>query len=85
MPAIAETVSARLAAPVELQNDEASLIRAAQRGDQGAFERLVRSHDQAVLRLASNLLRSPDEARERLARRLGPVSHRKPCDPIMTG
>ena len=44
--------------------DEASLIREAQRGDQDAFERLVRSYDQSVLRLAVNLLRSPDEARD---------------------
>jgi RNA polymerase sigma-70 factor (ECF subfamily) len=44
--------------------DEAALIRAAQRGDQDAFERLVRAYDQSVLRLAVNLLRSPDEARD---------------------
>jgi RNA polymerase sigma-70 factor (ECF subfamily) len=41
-----------------------SLIRAAQRGDQDAFEQLVRAHDQTVLRLAMNLLRSPDDARD---------------------
>lgn len=45
-------------------SDEAALIRTAQRGDQEAFERLVRSYDQSVLRLAMNLLRSPDEARD---------------------
>ena len=44
--------------------DEAGLIRAAQRGDQDAFERLVRTYDRNVLRLAVNLLRSPDEARD---------------------
>jgi RNA polymerase sigma-70 factor (ECF subfamily) len=48
----------------ETKNDEASLIRAAQRGDQDAFEQLVRSYDQSVLRIAMNLLRSPDEARD---------------------
>lgn len=42
--------------------DEAGLIRAAQRGDQAAFERLVRQYDQNVLRLAMNLLRSPEDA-----------------------
>jgi RNA polymerase sigma-70 factor (ECF subfamily) len=42
--------------------DEAALIRAAQAGDQDAFERLVRSYDQSVLRLAMNLLRSADDA-----------------------
>ncbi len=36
-----------------------TLIRAAQRGDQDAFEQLVRTYDQSVLRLAMNLLRSP--------------------------
>jgi RNA polymerase sigma-70 factor (ECF subfamily) len=56
----AETVSAILAAPL----DEAGLIRAAQRGDEDAFERLVRSYDQSVLRIGMNLLRSPDEARD---------------------
>lgn len=44
--------------------DEASLIRAAQRGDQDAFAALVQAHDQAVLRIAMNLLRSPEEARD---------------------
>jgi len=56
----AETVSARLAAPL----DEAGLIRAAQKGDQDAFERLVRAYDHSVLRIAMNLLRSPEEARD---------------------
>ena len=41
-----------------------SLIRAAQRGDQDAFEQLVRAYDQSVLRLAMNLLRSPEDARD---------------------
>jgi len=40
------------------------LIRAAQRGDQDAFEQLVRAYDQSVLRLAMNLLRSPEDARD---------------------
>ena len=41
-----------------------SLIRAAQAGDQDAFEQLVRTYDQSVLRLAMNLLRSPEDARD---------------------
>jgi len=41
-----------------------SLIRAAQRGDQDAFEQLVRAYDQSVLRIAMNLLRSPEDARD---------------------
>ena len=44
--------------------DEASLIRAVQRGDQDAFEQLVRAYDQSVLRLAMNLLRSQEDARD---------------------
>jgi RNA polymerase sigma-70 factor, ECF subfamily len=42
--------------------DESALIRAAQGGDQFAFERLVRLHDRDVLRLAYNLLRSEEDA-----------------------
>src|SRR5438270_7150722 len=56
----AETVSAPLVAPL----DEAGLIRASQRGDHDAFERLVRAYDHSVLRIAMNLLRSPEEARD---------------------
>ncbi len=44
--------------------NEAHLIRAAQRGDEDAFEKLVRAHDEGVLRLAMNLLRSPEDARD---------------------
>ena len=51
-------------AGVEVQFDEAALIRAAQEGDHDAFERLVRVYDQSVLRLAMNLLRSPEDARD---------------------
>ena len=58
----AETVSALVAAAPAL--DEASQIRAAQQGDQNAFERLVRAYDHSVLRIAMNLLRSPEEARD---------------------
>jgi len=46
------------------QLDEPSLIRAVQRGDQDAFEVLVRAYDQPVLRIAMNLLRSPEDARD---------------------
>jgi RNA polymerase sigma-70 factor (ECF subfamily) len=54
----AGAVGARLTPQVD------SLIRAAQRGDQEAFEQLVRAYDQSVLRLATNLLRSPEDARD---------------------
>ena len=56
----AETVSARLAAPL----DEADLIRTAQKGDHDAFEQIVRAYDHSVLRIAMNILRSPEEARD---------------------
>jgi RNA polymerase sigma-70 factor (ECF subfamily) len=56
----AGAMTTRLAAPL----DEAGLIRAAQSGDQSAFERLVRAYDQSVLRIAMNLLRSPEDARD---------------------
>lgn len=59
----AETVSARLA-PAITDLDEAGLIRAAQKGDADAFERLVRQYDRSVLRIAMNLLRAPEEARD---------------------
>src|ERR1017187_8975026 len=54
----AGAVGARLTIPVD------TLIRAAQRGDQDAFEQLVRAYDQSALRLAMNLLRSPEDARD---------------------
>jgi RNA polymerase sigma-70 factor (ECF subfamily) len=44
--------------------DELALIRAAQQGDADAFEWLVQRHDQNVLRLAYNLLRSQEDARD---------------------
>lgn len=45
-----------------IQADESGWIRAAQAGDQCAFEKLVQCYDQGVLRLALNLLRSPEDA-----------------------
>ena len=57
------TVSATLAVGL----DESGLIRAAQKGDQDAFERLVRTYDQSVLRVAMNLLRSPGRGARRLS------------------
>ena len=44
--------------------DDASLIRAAQRGDRSAFEELVRHYDHAVLRLALHLTGSEAEAQD---------------------
>jgi RNA polymerase sigma-70 factor (ECF subfamily) len=44
--------------------DEFALIRAAQAGDPDAFEQLVRAYDHSVLKLAMNLLRSAEDARD---------------------
>jgi len=60
LPDAAGATSARAAAKL----DEAALIKAVQRGDPDAFEHLVRAYDQSVLRLAMNLLRSPEDARD---------------------
>jgi RNA polymerase sigma-70 factor (ECF subfamily) len=53
-----------LAQKTGFQIDEKALIRAAQEGDQDAFGQLVRAYDQSVLRLAMNLLRSPEDAQD---------------------
>lgn len=58
-----ETISAA-AVESRTRMDEASLIRAAQKGDQDAFATLVHTYDQSVLRIAMHLLRSPEEARD---------------------
>jgi len=58
-----EAVEAAVTAAA-VQMDESALIRAAQRGDSRAFEELVRMYDQSVLRLALNLLRSPEDAND---------------------
>lgn len=49
---------------LDVQVDETALIKAAQQGDQDAFEQLVRVYDHSVLRLAMNLLRSPEDAQD---------------------
>src|SRR5436305_3955452 len=59
---MAQDAAGALGARVTKQVD--SLIRAAHRGDQDAVEQLVRAYDQSVLRLAMNLLRSPEDARD---------------------
>jgi len=51
-------------AQAAVRMDESELIRSAQQGDQDAFEQLVRLYDQNVLRLAFNLLRSAEDARD---------------------
>jgi RNA polymerase sigma-70 factor, ECF subfamily len=61
---MAQDAPAAVGARLSPKLDEASLIRAVQRGDQDAFEQLVRAYDQSVLRLAVNLLRSQEDARD---------------------
>ena len=46
------------------QADEGDLIRAAQAGNRAAFEALVERYDREVLRLALNVLRRPEDARD---------------------
>jgi RNA polymerase sigma-70 factor (ECF subfamily) len=50
--------------PASALNRDVALIRAAQEGDHDAFEQLVRLYDRNVLRLALNLLRSEEDARD---------------------
>lgn len=52
------------AVPERAVSAETEMIRAAQSGDPEAFERLVRTYDQSVLRIALNVLRSPEDARD---------------------
>jgi RNA polymerase sigma-70 factor, ECF subfamily len=54
---------ARQAAAVKLAEEQA-LVRKAQAGDRLAFEDLVRRYDRDVLRLALNLVRRPEDARD---------------------
>jgi len=61
---MAQQSAAAVGVKVAPRLDEAELIRAVQRGDQDAFEVLVRSYDQSVLGLAMNLLRSVEDARD---------------------
>ena len=58
-----EAISAITTLPAQTM-DEAALIRAAQEGDEDAFEQLVHAYDQSVLRLALNLLRSAEDAND---------------------
>jgi RNA polymerase sigma-70 factor (ECF subfamily) len=53
-----------LSAGISPDADESAIIRSVQAGDRDAFERLVRLYDRGVLKLAMNLLRSPEDARD---------------------
>ncbi|MGH9724457.1 MAG: sigma factor, partial [Candidatus Acidiferrales bacterium] len=45
-------------------SEEKSLVLSAQAGDRLAFEELVRRYDREVLRLATNLVHRPEDARD---------------------
>jgi len=57
--------SAALATVTSLPNlDERALVSEAQAGNRTAFEELVRKYDRDVLRLALNLMKRPEDARD---------------------
>src|SRR2546422_8296049 len=57
--------SAALATVTSLPNlDERALVSEAQAGNRVAFEELVRRYDRDVLRLALNLMKRPEDARD---------------------
>src|SRR5271166_1124698 len=59
------SVNAFLSTETSLPNlDDRSLVAEAQAGSRGAFEELVRRYDRDVLRLALNLMKRPEDARD---------------------
>jgi RNA polymerase sigma-70 factor (ECF subfamily) len=60
----AQTIGTLAVRGIIERTDENALIHEAQRGDPEAFEQLVRSYDQQVLRMAFNLLHSQEDARD---------------------
>ena len=62
---LANTESIGLSAkPESAVRSETALIEAAQKKDPAAFEELVRLYERSVLRLATNILRSPEDAHD---------------------
>ncbi len=61
--AVAIVSDARQAAAVKVA-EEQGLVRKAQAGDRLAFDELVRRYDREVLRLATNLVHHPEDARD---------------------
>ena len=59
-----QSTAAQREAELQTRLADAELIRQAQRGNRGAFEKLVRQYDQAVLRLAIHLTGSEHEAQD---------------------
>jgi RNA polymerase sigma-70 factor (ECF subfamily) len=59
------STDAALASETSLPNlDERALVAEAQTGNRAAFEELVRRYDRDVLRLALNLMKRPEDARD---------------------
>jgi RNA polymerase sigma-70 factor, ECF subfamily len=59
------STDAALASGTSLPNlDERALVAEAQAGNRAAFEELVRRYDRDVLRLALNLMKRPEDARD---------------------
>src|SRR5260370_37259364 len=59
------STDAALASVISLSHlDERALVAEAQAGSRAAFEELVRRHDRDVLRLALNLMKRPEDARD---------------------
>jgi RNA polymerase sigma-70 factor (ECF subfamily) len=59
------STDAALASVISLTHlDERALVAEAQTGGRAAFEELVRRHDRDVLRLALNLMKRPEDARD---------------------
>jgi RNA polymerase sigma-70 factor, ECF subfamily len=59
------STDAALASGTSLPNlDERALVAEAQTGNRAAFEELVRRYDRDVLRLALNLMKRPEDARD---------------------
>jgi RNA polymerase sigma-70 factor (ECF subfamily) len=59
------SIDTALASVTSLPNlDERALVAQAQTGDRAAFEELVRRFDRDVLRLALNLMKRPEDARD---------------------
>ncbi len=58
-----QAVKGRQTSPPQVLDDTA-LIQLAQAGSRDAFEELIRRYDREVLRLATNLLRSAEDARD---------------------
>ena len=57
--------AAALATVTSLPNlDERAIVAEAQAGNRAAFEELVRRYDRDVLRLALNLMKRPEDARD---------------------